>query len=84
VRSVERIGEVSGDTAILASSLPVFWAELDPGPPHDEPEGTEALGRIIGLDRAELAERIRRAEIRDGYTLAAITLAIVAGKYSLA
>jgi ADP-ribose pyrophosphatase len=84
VRTVERIGEVSGDTAILASSLPVFWAELDPGPPHDEPEGSEALGRIIGLDRAELAERIRRAEIRDGYTLSAITLAIVAGKYSLA
>ena len=83
VKSVERIGEVSGDTAILASSLPVFWVELGEGPPRDHPEGSEAVGKIVALDRAELKSRIARGEIRDGYTLSAITLAQIAGKLSL-
>ena len=83
VKSIERIGEVSGDTAILASALPVFWAELGSGPPRDHPEGSEAVGKIVALDSSELKARITRGEIRDGYTLAAITLAQVAGKISL-
>jgi 8-oxo-dGTP pyrophosphatase MutT (NUDIX family) len=83
VKTVERIGEVSGDTALLASSLPVFWAELGNGPPRDHPEGSEALGRIVELTPAELRQRIARAEIRDGYTLAAITLAWVAGRLEI-
>src|SRR3954469_24424090 len=83
VKSVELIGEVSGDTAILASSLPVFWAELGSGPAHDNPEGSEALGRIVELSTSDLRSRISRGEIRDGYTLAAISLAQVAGRFRL-
>jgi hypothetical protein len=71
---------VSGDTAILASALPVFWAELEDGPPRDHPEGSEALGKIVELAPAELKNRISRGEIRDGYTLAALTLARFAGR----
>jgi ADP-ribose pyrophosphatase len=83
VLSIECIGQVSGDTAILASTLPVFWTELAPGPPRDHPEGKEAFGRIVEVFPPELRTRIARGEIRDGYTLSALTLAIAAGKFRL-
>jgi ADP-ribose pyrophosphatase len=83
VRKIEQIGEVSGDTAILASTLPVFWADLAPGPARDHPEDKEAFGRIVQIFPPELRTRISRGEIRDGYTLAAITLAQVAGKFRI-
>lgn len=83
VLDIEQIGEVSGDTAILASTLPVFWAEVAHGPAHDHPEETEAFGRIVEVMPAELRTRISRCEIRDGYTLAALTLAQVAGKFRI-
>jgi ADP-ribose diphosphatase len=83
VTAIERLGEVSGDTAILASSLPVFWAELADGPPRDHPEKSEAFGAIIELTPMDLKDRIARGEIRDGYTLSAITLAQIAGKLRL-
>jgi len=83
VRNIEQIGEVSGDTAILASTLPVFWADLELGPPRDHPEDKEAFGRIVEVFPPELRTRISRCEIRDGYTLAALTLAQVAGKFRI-
>ncbi|MFN2636454.1 MAG: NUDIX hydrolase [Gemmatimonadaceae bacterium] len=83
VANIEKIGEVSGDTAILASTLPIFWADLEPGAPHDHPEGSEAFGKIIELDPTTLKGRIVRGDIRDGYTLSAITLAQIAGKLHL-
>jgi ADP-ribose pyrophosphatase len=83
VRSVERIGEVTGDSAILAGTLPVFWAELGDGPRRDDPEGSEAFGAVLELTPVELARRIASGGIRDGYTLAALTLAQVAGKLVL-
>jgi ADP-ribose pyrophosphatase len=83
VDRIEQIGEVSGDTAILASTLPIFWAELAPGPPRDHPESSEAFGKIIALDPLELKDRIVRGDIRDGYTLSAIVFAQLAGKLQL-
>jgi ADP-ribose pyrophosphatase len=83
VKSIERIGDVSGDTAILASTLPVFWAELAPGAPRDHPEKSEAFGKIVSLTAPQLKERILRGDIRDGYTLSAILFAQLAGKLVL-
>ena len=83
VEHIEQIGEVSGDTAILASTLPVFWADLAPGTPHDHPEDKEAFGRIVEVFPPELRTRIARCEIRDSYTLAALTFAQVAGKFRI-
>lgn len=83
VRTIEKIGEVSGDTAILASTLPIFWAELAAGPPQDHPEESEAFGEIISLTPPQLRERILRGDIRDGYTLAAILFAQLTGKLQL-
>jgi ADP-ribose pyrophosphatase len=83
VKSIVKLGEVSGDTAILASALPAFWAELEPGPPRDHPESSEAFGKILALSPEELKERIVRGDIRDGYTLSALLLAQLAGKFRL-
>ncbi|MDQ6769010.1 MAG: NUDIX hydrolase [Gemmatimonadota bacterium] len=80
VRHIEKIGDVSGDTAILASTLPVFWAYLAPGRPQDHPEKSEAFGEIVELSPAELKQRIARGDIRDGYTLTAVLFAQLAGK----
>jgi ADP-ribose pyrophosphatase len=83
VKRIEQIGEVSGDTAILASTLPLFWADLEPGPPQDHPEKSEAFGEIIELSGAELRKRLSAGEIRDSYTLAAILFAQLRGKFRL-
>ena len=83
VAKIEQIGEVSGDSAILASTLPVFWCELEPGPPRDHPESSEAFGEIVALTPSELLQKIKAGESRDGYTLASLTLAQVTGKLNL-
>ena len=83
IEHIQQIGEVSGDTAILASTLPVFWADLAPGRSRDHPEGKEAFGRIVEVLPAELRTRICRCEIRDGYTLSALTLAHCVGKFTI-
>jgi ADP-ribose pyrophosphatase len=80
VKSIEKIGEVCGETAFVASTLPIFWADLEPGPPRDHPESTEAFGRIIELSPSQLKQRIVNGDIRDGYTLAAVLFAQFAGK----
>lgn len=82
-RALERIGEVWPDTGLLSASVVVFWAELDDGHPVPSPEDREALGEIVFLDRDALRTEIGAGRLRDGITLAAITLAQVAGKLAL-
>jgi ADP-ribose diphosphatase len=77
---IEQIGEACGDTALLGSTLPVFWAELAPGPPRDHPESSEAFGEIVELSFVELKERIAHGDVRDGYTLSAVLFAQIAGR----
>jgi ADP-ribose pyrophosphatase len=84
VDRIEQIGEACGDTALLGSTLPVFWAELAPGPPRDHPESSEAFGKILELSVPELKERIAGGEIRDAYTLSAVLFAQLAGKIKFA
>jgi ADP-ribose pyrophosphatase len=83
VKSLEKIGDVSGDSAILASTLPVFWAVLEPGPPRDHPEKTEAFGRIISLSGTQVRERVLNGGIRDSYTLSALLFGHVTGRLRL-
>src|SRR3954471_6290463 len=83
VKTIEKIGDVCGETAFVASTLPIFWAELEPGPPRDHPESTEAFGKIIELSPSQLKERILKGDIRDGYTLAAVLFAQLVGKITI-
>jgi 8-oxo-dGTP pyrophosphatase MutT (NUDIX family) len=84
VKTIEKIGEVCGETAFVASTLPIFWAQLEPGPPRDHPESTEAFGKIVELSPGELKTRLAKGEIRDGYTVSALLFAQIAGKINLA
>jgi ADP-ribose diphosphatase len=79
VRQMTKIGTLCPDTALLASILDVFWVELGKGPERPEPEDTEAMGPLEKLSMTQVAERISNGEIRDGYTIAALTLAQLAG-----
>lgn len=81
--SLTEIGAVSPDTAMMPSRLPVFWAELEPGNPSADPEDTEAMGPIVELTPTAIAERIRTGEIACGISVAAVALAVVAGRISL-
>ncbi|HVF40829.1 MAG TPA: NUDIX domain-containing protein [Gemmatimonadaceae bacterium] len=74
VRRVERLGTICPDAAVMASTLEIFLVELGRGPRKDEPEEGEAFGEVVRLTRQELDERILAGEIRDSYTVAALTL----------
>lgn len=74
VRRMEKLGTICPDAAIMASTLEVFLAELGSAPRKDEPEETEAFGEIVHLTEDEFHERIGDGDIRDAYTIAALTL----------
>jgi ADP-ribose diphosphatase len=83
VKNMEKLGDVSRDSAILASALPAFWAELQSGPPKAHPESSEAFGKILELSPTQVKARVLGGDIRDGYTLSALLLAQLAGKFQL-
>ena len=79
VRRMVKIGTICPETALMSSVLDVYWVDLGPGPKKDEPEPKEAFGPIIKLTPREVSDRIASGELRDGYTLAALMLAQLAG-----
>jgi ADP-ribose pyrophosphatase len=79
VKRMHALGRICPETAIMSSTLDVFLAELRSGPRRDEPEESEAFGRIHRLRPRDLADRIMTGEIRDGYTIAALMLAQLRG-----
>lgn len=81
--SIEEIGTIASETALMPSRLPVFWAELTPAKPHAEPEKTEAMGPIVGLQFHEISDHIKTGDLACGITLAALAVAAVSGKLSL-
>lgn len=79
VKRIHLLGRVRPETAILSSTLEVFLAELRDGPPRDDPEESEAFGRIHRLKPGEIGDRILRGEVRDNYTIVALMLAQLKG-----
>ena len=79
VRRMTKIGTLCPETALLSSILDVFWVELGKGAQHDEPEDKEAFGPLVKLTMSDVFDRIASGEIRDSYTLAALTFAQLAG-----
>lgn len=82
-RRLEHLGEIWPDTGLLSTSVVVFWAELEEGSPQPVPEDQEALGDLVFLDPESLRTEIRSGRLRDGVTLAALSLAIAHGKLHL-
>ena len=79
LKKIHPLGKISPDSAIMSSTLEMFFAELVDGPPHDEPEPSEAFGRIFHLTPEELGDRLLKGRIRDSYTIAALTIAQLRG-----
>ena len=79
VKRIHSLGKVCPETAVMSSTLDLFLVELGSGPRRDDPEGSEALGRIHRLKPRELAHAILDGKIRDSYTLGALMLAQLRG-----
>jgi ADP-ribose pyrophosphatase len=79
VKRIHPLGKLCPETALMSSTLDMFLVELGTGPRRDDPEGSEALGRIHRLEPRELARAIREGKIRDGYTIGALLLAQLQG-----
>jgi len=76
---MRRLGSISPDTAIMSSTLEIFLVELGKGPRRDEPEPSEAFGKIHRLTYQELRKKILKGDVRDGYTIAALSFAQLNG-----
>jgi ADP-ribose pyrophosphatase len=79
VRKLTKIGTICPETALMSSILDVYWAELGVGPQRDDPEEKEAFGEMRKMSPQEVADAVLNGEIRDGYTIAALMLAQLAG-----
>ena len=82
LRKLRRLGKIRPDSAISSSILDMFLGELGNGPPHDEPEPTEAFGEILHLTPEELGAKIVKGSVRDSYTIAALMIAQLRGYIS--
>ena len=79
VKRLHQLGRIHPETALLSSIIDVFLAELADTPRNDEPESSEALGRIVHLTPSVLGQRIASGRIRDSYTICALQLAQLRG-----
>jgi ADP-ribose pyrophosphatase len=75
VKRIHSLGTFCPDSAVMSSTLDLFFVELGRGPRHDEPEGSEAFGRIHRLAPREVGSMILRGKIRDSYTIGAMMFA---------
>ncbi|HIH2744885.1 TPA: NUDIX hydrolase [Burkholderia lata] len=74
--AMRHLGQIGGDTATINSVCDVFAASISrdvPAAPFDEREITAP----VRIAPDALTEVIRRGEIKDGFTLGAMTLALV-------
>ena len=79
VKRMQRLGMIRPDSALMSSILEIFLVELGKAPRRDDPEESEAFGRIHRLTYRELGKKILNGEVRDSYTIGALTLARLHG-----
>jgi len=79
IRKLHKLGSFCPDSAVMSSTLDLFLAELKDEPRHDDPEGSEAFGRIHRLTLKQLSRKILTGEIRDSYTIGALCLSQLKG-----
>jgi 8-oxo-dGTP pyrophosphatase MutT (NUDIX family) len=79
IKRLHPLGTICPDTGVMSSVLEIFLAELGKGPRRDEPEDSEAFGKIHRLSPREFGRYIIDRRIRDSYTLGAFALAQLRG-----
>lgn len=81
VTSLEPLGDICPDTGLMTSRAKAFLVELESLPEsRSAADHPEAIAAFVALTADELMEHIARGEIRDGFSLSAIMLALATGK----
>lgn len=75
--SVESIGVIHPDSGLLSAEVSIFHATLRE--PKSSPRDTREIQSVLWVTWDELKDMVRRGEITDGFTLAALTLASLRG-----
>jgi ADP-ribose pyrophosphatase len=83
VLSITPLGQICGDTGLLAGHTEGFAVTVAHGEAAAAPEKSEAIGGLEILPPARLATLLASGKIRDGYTLSMITLAQAKGILTL-
>lgn len=76
---IEEIGSVFSNTGLFAGKAKAFVIEVKKPADRSAPEAGEVIGELIGFLPAQVWSMIRDGEIRDGFTLSAISLALAKG-----
>jgi ADP-ribose pyrophosphatase len=79
VTDIEPLGSICGDTGLIAGMTEAFFVQVGGGDLDPIPDSHEAFGDLEVLPLQRLAQLLADGAIRDGYTLAAITLAQARG-----
>lgn len=79
VARAKALGEICGDTGLIAGCAEAFLVELTDELGDAAPEASEAFGELRRYTRTELFEAIAQGKIRDSFTLSAIALAMARG-----
>lgn len=74
---IERLGEVSGNTGLLAGLAALYLAHVGDGDASPRPEESEAFGKIRAFSVDEADRAVASGRIRDGFTISALYLAKV-------
>lgn len=76
VAGVEEVGFVFSNTGLLAGGAKVFVVQVRDGAGRPAPEEGEAIGELVVVSPVKLWAMARNGEIRDGFTLSAMSLAL--------
>lgn len=76
VETVQEIGAVFCNTGLLAGRVKVFVASVKETGKDASPEASEVIEKLISVPAAKMWAMAANGEIRDGFTLSAMTLAV--------
>jgi len=74
---IERLGEVTPNSGLLASVVDIFVAHYDET--VESPTDTDEISAVRWVNAGAIFDEVRRGEIVDGFTLSALCLATVVG-----
>jgi ADP-ribose pyrophosphatase len=75
IKNMIELGLINPHTGFVVGPAQAYWVELDTGNITPRPKQKEAFGEVVPLTLEQLAEEIRKGEVRDGFTLAVLQLA---------
>lgn len=78
---MQEIGRVCPDSGISGDLISVYLAEISPEENFEVKDEEEAISGWKVFTQEELRELIKNGELTDGFTLSALSLAWLSGKY---